>query len=217
MKKFAAIILPLIAAVAFSQSAIAQQPIANRDESNNIIVSGTGLVAGTLVKIYYPKVFDSRNFTTSGACNILTIKSTSSFAFDDWIKVGGVQLNLSENPPPALTGLLCVNGIPNSAFSWITKGVYKYIQSADKVYVVAPSPGVVLVSGDWPNFRLGKVDKCGRISIKNSEKWPMAGLNLNGALSYIVDESYGPDITIPTTTTAAMPICYRGVLYRKLE
>jgi hypothetical protein len=203
------------AAIVFPQSAIAQQPIANRDESNNIIVSGTGLQPGTLVKIYYPEVFDSKNFTPSTACNILTIKETSSFAFDDWIKVGGVQLNLSENPPPALPGLPCVNGAPNTTYSWITTGVYRYIQSADKVYVVAPSPGAVLVSGDLPNFRLGKVDKCGRISIKNSEKWPMAGLNLNGALSYIVDGSYGPDITIPTTTTAAMPICYRGILYRK--
>lgn len=215
MKKLIAALLCL-AAIALPQGAIAQQPIANRDGSNNIIVSGTGLQAGTVVKIYYPQVFDEKNFTTTTACNILTIKSTSSFAFDDWIKVGGVQLNLSENPPPALPGLPCVNGAPNTTYSWITTGAYRYVQSADKVYVVAPSPGAVLVSGDLPNFRLGKVDKCGRISIKNSEKWPMAGLNLNGALSYIVDGSYGPDITIPTTTTAAMPICYRGILYRKL-
>lgn len=216
MKKVIAALI-VFAAIAFSQSAIAQQPIASRDQSNNIIVSGTGLAAGTLVKIYYPEVFDSRNFTTSGACNLLTVKDTSSFAFSDWIKVGGVQLNLSRSNTPALTGSPCLNGVPNPAFSWTTTGVYKYLQSLDKVYVVAPSPGSILVSGNLPNFRLAKVDRCGRISIKNSEKWPMAGLNLNGALSYIVDGSYGPDITIPTTTTAAMPICYRGTLYRKLE
>jgi hypothetical protein len=215
MKKVIAALIGF-AAIALPQSAIAQ-PIANRDESNNIIVSGTGLTAGTLVKIYYPQVFDSRNFTTSGACNLLTVKDTSSFAFSDWIKVGGVQLNLSRSDTPKLTGSPCLNGTPNPAFSWTTTGVYKYLQSFDKVYVVAPSPGSILVSGNLPNFRLGKVDKCGRISIKNSEKWPMAGLNFGGALSYIVNGSYGPDITIPTTTTAAMPICYRGVLYRKLE
>ena len=214
MKKVIAALIAF-AAIALPQSAIAQ--VANRDASNNIIVTGTGLAAGTLVKIYYPEVFDSKNFTPATACNILTIKSTSTFAFDDWIKVGGTQLNLSENPPPALAGLPCVNGVPNTTYSWITTGVYKYVQSADKVYVVLSSASSVLVSGDLPNFRLGKVDKCGRISIKNSEKWPMAGLNFGGALSYIVNGSYGPDITIPTTTTAAMPICYRGVLYRKLE
>lgn len=214
MKKVIAAFLGF-AAIALPQSAIAQT--ATRDSADNIIVTGTGLPAGTLVKIYYPQVFDEKNFITSTACNILTIKDTSTFAFDDWIKVGGVQLNLSENPPPALAGLPCVNGAPNTAYSWITAGVYQYIQSANKVYVVAPSPGAVLVSGDLPNFRLAKVDQCGRISIKNSEKWPMAALNLNGALSYIVDGSYGPDITIPSTATAAMPICYRGTLYRKLE
>jgi hypothetical protein len=212
MKKVIAALIAF-AAIALPQSAIAQ--VANRDASNNIIVTGTGLAAGTLVKIYYPEVLDSKNFTPTTACNILTIKSTSTFAFDDWIKVAGTQLNLSENPPPALTGLPCVNGVPNTTYSWITTGTYKYVQSADKVYVVLSSASPVLVSGDLPNFRLGKVDKCGRISIKNSEKWPMAGLNLGGALSYIVDGSYGPDITIPTTTTAAMPICYRGTLYQK--
>lgn len=212
MKKVIAALIGF-AAIALPQNAIAQ--VAARDASNNIIVTGTGLQPGTLVKIYYPEFFDSKNFTTSGACNILTIKETSSFAFDDWIKVAGVQLNLSENPPPALPGLPCVNGVPNTAYSWINTGVYRYVQSADKVYVVAPSSGSILVSGDLPNFRLGKVDRCGRISIKNSEKWPMAGLNFGGTLSYIVDGAYGPDITIPTTTTAAMPICYRGILYRK--
>lgn len=212
MKKVIAALIAF-AAIALPQSAIAQ--VANRDASDNIVVTGTGLAPGTLVKIYYPQVFDSRNLTTSGACNLLTIKSTSSFAFDDWIKVGGVQLSLSENPPPALAGSPCVNGIPNSTYSWINAGIYRYIQSADKVYVVAPAAGSIVVSGDLPNFRLAKVDRCGRISIKNSEKWPMAGLNLGGSLSYIVDGSYGPDITIPTTTTAAMPICYRGILYLK--
>jgi hypothetical protein len=216
MKKIIAALISFIA-IALPQSVIAQQPIANRDESNNIIISGTGLQPGTLVKIHYPEVVDSKNFTTSGLCNILTIKNTSSFEFDEWIKVGGVKLNFSVNPPPALPGLPCVNGAPNASYSWITTGVYLYVQSADKVYVVAPAAGSILVSGDLPHFRLGKVDKCGRISIKNSEKWPMAGLNFGGTLSYIVNGSYGPDITIPTTTTAAMPICYRGVLYRKLE
>jgi hypothetical protein len=213
MKKVIAALIAF-AAIVFPQSAIAQ--VASRDASDNIIVTGTGLPAGTLVKIYYPQIFDSKNFTPTTACNILTIKSTSTFTFDDWIKVGGVQLNLTENPPPALAGLPCVNGVPNTAYSWINAGIYRYIQSADKVFVVTPSASPVLVSGDLPNFRLGKVDKCGRISIKNSEKWPMTGLNLGGALSYIVDGSYGPDITIPTTTTAAMPICYRGILYRKM-
>ena len=214
MKKVIAALIAF-AAIVLPQGAIAQ--VAARDASNNIIVTGTGLQAGTLVKIHYPQVLDEKNFTTTTACNILIIKKTSSFEFDDWIKVGGVQLNLSVSSPPALPGLPCVNGVPNTAYSWITTGVYQYVQSADKVYVVAPTAGSILVSGDLPHFRLGKVDRCGRISIKNSEKWPMAGLNFNGTLSYIVNGSYGPNITLPTTTTTAMPICYRGTLYRKLE
>lgn len=214
MKKIIAAILS-IAAIVLPQSAIAQT--ATRDSANNIIVTGTGLAPGTLVKIYYPQVFDKRNFTTTTACNILTIKRTSSFAFDDWIIVGGVQLNLNENPPAVLPGLPCVNGTLNTAYSWITAGIYKYVESGDKTFVAVPAPGLIAVSGDLPNDRLGKVDKCGRISIKNSEKWPMIGLNLNGALSYIVNGSYGPDIAIPTTVTAAMPICYRGSLYRPLN
>jgi len=213
MKKVIAALIGF-AAIVFPQSAIAV-PVANKDELGNIIISGTGLQPGTLVKIHYPEVFDSKNFTTSGICNILTIKNTSSFEFDEWIKVGGVPLNFPVNPPPALPGLPCVNGVPNTAYSWITTGIYRYVQSADKVYVVAPAAGSILVSGDLPHFRLGKVDKCGRISIKNSEKWPVTGLNFNGTLSYIVNGSYGPDIPIPTTTTAAMPICYRGTLYRR--
>jgi hypothetical protein len=203
------------AAIVFPQSAIAV-PVANRDHLNNIIISGTGLQPGTLVKIYYPEVVDLKNFTT-GLCNILTIKNTSSFEFDDWIKVGGVKLNLSVRTPPALPGLPCVNGAPNTAYSWRNAGVYRYVQSEDKIYVVAPAAGLILVSGDLPHFRLAKVDKCGRISIKNSEKWPVTGLNFNGTLSYIVNGSYGPDITLPTTTTPAMPICWRGILYQRLE
>ena len=211
MKKVIAAILS-IAAIALPQSAIAQT--ASRDSLDNIIVTGTGLPAGTVVKIYYPNVFDEKTFTPTTACNILTIKDTSTFAFDDWIKVGGVQLDLAENAPPALPGSPCVNGSPNSSYSWITTGIYRYVQSSNKVFVIAPSATPVLVSGDLPNFRLGKVDKCGRISIKNSEKWPMAGLNLGGTLSYIVNGSYSPDIPIPATTTSAMPICYRGTLYK---
>jgi len=214
MKKAIAALIA-IAAIVLSQSAIAQ--IANRDELGNIIVSGTGLAAGTLVKIYYPEVFDSRSFIPRGACNLLAVKSTSSFAFDDWIKVGGVQLNLAENSPPALSGLPCVSGVPNAAYSWITAGAYRYIQSADKVYILAPSAGAVVISGDLPNFRLGKADSCGRISIRNSEKWPVAGLNFGGSLSYIVNGSYGPDIAIPSVVTVAMPICRKGILYRRLE
>jgi hypothetical protein len=215
MKKVIAALIGF-AAIALPQSAIAV-PVANRDDLNNIVVSGTGLQPGTLVKIYYPEVLDSKNFTPTTACNILTIKNTSSFAFDEWIKVGGVQLNLAVNPPPALPGLPCVNGAPNAAYSWITTGVYRYVQSSDKVYVVAPNSSSILVFGDIPNFRLAKVDTCGRISIKNSDKWPMAALNFNGTLAYIVNGSYGPDIPIPTTVTRAMPICRRGTLYRRLE
>lgn len=214
MKKLIAAILS-IAAIALPQSSIAQ--VAAKDSADNIIVTDTGLVAGTLVKIYYPQVFDSRNFITSGVCNLLTIKKTQAFAYYDSIKVNGVQLNLSRSNPPELAGVPCLNGVPNPALAWITTGVYKYLQTIDKVYVVAPSAGSILVSGDMGNFRLGKVDKCGRISIKNSEKWPMAGLNLGGALSYMVNGSYGPDIAIPTATTTAMPICYRGTLYKPLN
>jgi hypothetical protein len=162
-------------------------------------------------------MFDSKNFTT-GACNILTIKQTSSFAFDDWIKVGGVQLNLSENPPPALAGSPCVNGVPNATYAWITAGIYRYIQSANNIYVIAPSPGAILVSGDIPKQRLGKVDSCGRISIKNSAKWPMAALNFgNGTFYYLPAESYPVNVALPTSVTPAMPICRKGTLYRRLE
>jgi hypothetical protein len=213
MKKFAAIILPLIAAVAFPQSAIAV-PVAHRDELNNIIISGTGLVSGTLVKIYYPGVLDSKTVST-GACNLLTIKETSSFEYAYWIKINGFQLNLSKSQVPTLTAPGCVNGVPNPAYTWITSGAYKYVQGYKKIYVIAPSAGQFSVSGDLPNHRLGKVDSCGRISIKNSAKWPIAALNFQGSLSYIVGESYGPDIPIPTTTTTAMPICRKGTLYRK--
>jgi hypothetical protein len=54
MKKVIAALIGF-AAIALPQSAIAQ-PVANRDELNNIIISGTGLAAGTFVKIYYPQV-----------------------------------------------------------------------------------------------------------------------------------------------------------------
>ena len=203
------------AAIALPQSAIAQ--VAHRDEANNIIVTGTGLTSGTFVRIHYAQIFESKNFTT-GVCNILTIKETSSFAFDDWIKVGGVQLNFPENPPPALAGSPCVNGVPNATYAWIRVGIYRYIQSANNVYVIAPSPGAILVSGDMPKQRLGKVDSCGRISIKNSAKWPMSGLNFgNGTFHYQASESYAVNVALPTSVTPAMPICRKGTLYRRLE
>lgn len=216
MKKLIAALIGF-AAIALSESAIAQTA-AHKDELNNIIVSGTGLPRGTLVRIYYPQVFDSRTVTPSGACNLLTIKSTSSFAFNDWIKVGGVQLSLDQGFVATLAGSPCVNGVPNTAYSWINAGAYRYVESADRVFVIAPSAAPVVISGDLPNFRLGKSDACGRISIRNSEKWPIAGLNFgDGTFSYIVNGSYGPDIPIPTTNTAAMPICRRGILYRPLN
>jgi hypothetical protein len=216
MKKVIAALIAF-AAIVLPQGAIAQ--VANRDEAGNIIVSGTGLAAGTLVKIYYPQVFDVRNIVTTGACNLLTINRTSTFQYTDWIKVNGTQLNLSRSRTPTLNAAACVNGIPNTVYSWITTGGYRYVQGGDekKIYVLAPNAGQFSLQGDLPNFRLGKVDSCGRISIKNSAKWPMAALNFGGALSYIVNGLYGPDITIPTATTTAMPICRKGILYRKLE
>jgi hypothetical protein len=215
MKKVIAALIGL-AAITLPQDAIAL-PVANRDELNNIIISGTGLAPGTFVNINYEQIFDSKNFTT-GACNILTIKETSSFAFDDWIKVGGVQLNLSENPPPALAGSPCVKGVPNATYAWITAGIYRYIQSANNIYVIAPGLGAILVSGDIPKQRLGKVDSCGRISIKNSAKWPMAALNFgNGTFYYLPAESYPVNVALPTSVTPAMPICRKGTLYRRLE
>ena len=213
MKKAIAALIAF-AAVVFPQSAIAV-PVANKDELGNIIVSGTGLASGTLVKIHYPGVFDSKNFSTIGACNLLTIKESSTFEYAYWIKVNDFQLNLSRSQVPTLTAAGCLNGVPNPAYTWITRGAYKYVEGYKKIYVIAPNAGQFVVSGDLPNFRLGRADSCGRISIKNSAKWPIAALNFQGTLSYIVDGSYGPDITIPTTTTAAMPICYRGTLYRK--
>lgn len=214
MKKVIAALIGF-AAIVFPQSAIAQ--VAHRDEANNIIVTGTGLTSGTFVRIHYAQIFESKNFTT-GACNILTIKETSSFAFDDWIKVNGVQINLPVNPPPALAGSPCVNGVPNPTYTWITTGIYRYIQSAKKIYVIAPNPSTILVSGDISKQRLGKIDSCGRISIKNSEKWPMSGLNFgNGTFHYQAPESYAVNVALPTSVTPAMPICRKGTLYRRLE
>jgi len=213
MKKVIAALIAFVA-IALPQGAIAV-PVANKDELGNIIVSGTGLQPGTLVKIHYPGVFDSKVFSTVGACNLLTIKESSTFEYADWIKVNDFQLDLSRSQVPTLTATGCLNGVPNPAYTWITSGAYKYVEGYKKIYVIAPNAGQFVVSGDLPNFRLGRADSCGRISIKNSTKWPIAALNFQGSLSYIVDGSYGPDITIPSTTTAAMPICYRGTLYRK--
>ena len=216
MKKAIAAILS-IAAIVLPLSAIAQTAAqANKDALNNIIVSGTGLAAETLVKIYYPQVFGTKNFTTSGACNILTVPKSSSFHYVDYIRIGTVQLNLSNFVLPALSGAPCLTGgVPNPAYSWRTQGMYRYAQDNNKLFILGAT-GQVTLTNDVAKFRLGKVDRCGRISIKNSEKWPIAGLNLDGFFSYAVGGSYAPDIRIPTTVTTALPICVKGILYRAL-
>jgi hypothetical protein len=214
MKKTIAALITF-AAIAFPLGAIAQ--VASRDSSNNIVVSQTGLTPGTIVKIYYPGVLTTKTFTTSGACNLLTITSSASFKFNAFIKVNGFQIDLDGSIPPQLTGLPCFNGAPNPAYPWITAGSYKYVQSypnGDKIFLTGAS-GSVEVSTDFPKFRLGKVDACGRISIKNSTKWDSEKLNLgNGTFSYIANGSYGPDIPIPNSSSNALPICRKGILYR---
>lgn len=206
-----------IAAIAFPQVAIAQTT-ANRDANNNIIVSGTGLAPDTLVKIWYPKVPDKQNVTTIGACNLLTLRSSANFDYVDFVKINGTQLNLSFSNWVSLTAPPCLKGVANTAYTWTTAGGYRYVEGKGKTYVLAPSPGSFAVETDTGNFRLGRVDKCGRISIKNSERWPIAGLNVgNGTFSYASNSGYGPDLLIPSTPSTAMPICYRGILYRPLN
>lgn len=215
MKKVIAALIGF-AAIAFSQSAIAQT--ANRDANNNIIVSETGLTAGTLVKVWYPGAVDKATLTASGPCNLLTVKKSDKLNYRAFIKVNGTSLSTTILGLPILTAPACVNGVANPAYTWITTGGYKYVQSTDKTFILTPSPGQFAIETDQGNHRLAAVDKCGRISIKNSEKWPIAGVNFgDNTFSYIVNGSYGPDIPIPATVSVAMPICYKGKLYRPLN
>jgi hypothetical protein len=217
MKKTIAAVLS-IAAIVIPQNAIAQT--AYKDSLGNIIVSGTGLAPTTIVKIYYPQVLDEKTFTTSGACNLITVNKSGSFHYTGYIEILSTRLELSYYTiPPLPAGLPCTNGVPNPAYAWLTAGAYKYIQATDsKVFVISPTAGAMKIKSDVANFRLGKVDSCGRITINNSVKWPIEKLGAaDGTFSYAAGGAYGPDLAIPATATAAMPICRKGTLYRRLE
>lgn len=216
MKKVIAALIGF-AVIALPQSAIAV-PVAHRDDLSNIIITDTGLAPGTFLKIYYPQIFDVKSFSTTGACKLLTIKESSTFNYYDTVKINGTQITLPHSDPPTLNGKPCVAGVPNTTYPWTVVGSYKYFKSWNVLYIIAPNAGQFSLVGDLPKLRLGKVDTCGRISIKNSAKWPMAALNFgNGTFDYISGDSYPVNVPLPTITTAAMPICRKGTLYRRLE
>jgi hypothetical protein len=103
----------------------------------------------------------------------LTIKETSSFAFDDWIKVGGVQLNLSEKSASGIGWITLCQGVFQMLHMLGLQQELSIYSSANNIYVIAPGLGAILVSGDIPKQRLGKVDSCGRIPLKiqRSGQW----------------------------------------------
>lgn len=214
MRKVIAAILS-IAAIALPQIAIAD-PVANKDELGNITISGINLAPNTPVTVRYPQILFSKVFNPSGVCNLVTVTFNKNFEFYDYIKVNGTQINLSFNELPALSGAPCVKGVPNPGYRWLTQGSYKYVQSADlkKVFLIGLTSPVTIES-DTDKARPLKVDSCGRIFLKNNEKWPVEKIELSGSLSYTL--ANGSDFVVPVGTSTKLPICYKGILYKALE
>ncbi|MEG4329306.1 hypothetical protein [Microcoleus sp. herbarium5] len=213
-----------IAAIALPQSAIAQStPAVSRDSLGNLIIGNSGYAPGTLIRIDYPTAVKEKTFTTSGACNLLTVKRSSTFYIGNYIKIGDSQINASNEATPGITGLACVNGAINPAYPWITVGAYRYVQSTGNAglqFIIAGATGSVLVTTNPGKERLGRTDSCGRVVIKNSEKWKVADLNDGtGTFGYTAGSDNWTILPLPAMETTSTPpyICYRKTLYKPLN
>lgn len=217
MKKFAAILL--IAAIGFPQSAIAQTSI-SRDSLGNVVIGNTGIAPGTLTIVDYNLAPKVKNFTTSGACNLLTVKSSSTFN-GNRLDIGTTRFDVSSGQPPALVGAPCTNGVINPAYPWITVGVYKYVQGAGSTMaIISGATGTVSVATNPGKERLLKTDSCGRLVIRNNEKWKIEHANDGGELGYKAAAAGSSWTLVPypaTATTSTPPyICYKKTLYKPL-
>lgn len=215
MRKLAIAALALIA-IAFPQSAIAIN--ASKDDAGNIVVTESGLVSGSLVKIPYQGIPIQRNFTPTTACNIISVTSSDKFKFIQFIKVAGTQINWSDLQEPTTNASPCLNGSINPALPWATFGSYQAVISPSKAntILVAGVLGSTPVSTDWWKTRLVKVDACGRIRLSNTPTWPVDKI-ASGGMFYFWDNGGNPsaDIPLPSSSTP-LPICRKGILYRPL-
>ena len=219
MKKAIAAILS-IAAIALPQSAIAV-PVVSRDLEGNVVIADSGIAPGTLVKVDYNLFPNIKTFVTSGACNLLTLKKSSTFRIRDYVSIGSTRLAIPYNTP-VLTGSPCINGVINPNYPWVTVGSYKYVWTRPGdglVVTVSGATGSVPVETDSGKTRLLKTDSCGRIVIKNSEKWKIEQTNYAGQMGYVpAGDTYWTLIPYPAmTTTNTLPyICYKKILYKPL-
>lgn len=218
MKKIAAFLT--IAAIAFPQNAIAV-PVVSRDPLGNVIIGNTGITPGTLTLVDYNLFPNKKSFSTSGACNLLTIKKSSTFPINQYVSIGGVKLNISNYQTPALVGDPCINGVINPAYPWITVGSYKYVQTRPgDVLTLIVSGATGSTSVETPGkTRLLKTDSCGRLVIRSSDRWKIEHANNEGEIAYKRSEdhywSYIPYPAVATTNTAPY-ICYKKTLYRPI-
>ena len=221
MKKAIAAILS-IAAIALPQVAIAQTArVISRDSEGNVVIANSGIAPGTLVIVDYNLFPNIKTFVTSGACNLLTLKKSSTFRIRDYVSIGSTRLAIPYNTP-VLTGSPCINGVINPNYPWVTVGTYKYVWTRPGdglVVTVSGATGSVPVETDSGKTRLLKTDSCGRIVIKNSEKWKIEQTNDGGELGYkAASDTYWTLMPYPAmTTTNTLPhICYKKILYKPL-
>ena len=221
MKKAIAEILS-IAAIALPQVAIAQTArVISRDSEGNVVIANSGIAPGTLVIVDYNLFPNIKTFVTSGACNLLTLKKSSTFRIRDYVSIGSTRLEIPYNTP-VLTGNPCINGVINPSYPWVTVGTYKYVWTRPGdglVVTVFGATGSNLVETDSGKTRLLKTDSCGRIVIKNSEKWKIEQTNDGGELGYkAASDAYWTLMPYPAmTTTNTLPhICYKKILYKPL-
>lgn len=207
----------LIAAIVFPQNAIAV-PVVSRDPLGNVIIGNTGIAPGTLTLVDYnlfPKV---KSFTT-GLCNLLTIRSSSTFKIGNYVQIGTTKFNLNGAGNFVNgQGKACTNGVLNAAYPWATNGTYKWAQNGSQI-IISGATGTVEVSTNPGKERLLKTDSCGRLVIKNSEKWKIEHANDGGELGYkSAGESYWTLVPFPATATTSRPpyICYKKTLYKPL-
>lgn len=208
----------LIAAIVFPQNAIAV-PVVSRDPLGNVIIGNTGIAPGTLTLVDYnlfPKV---KSFTT-GLCNLLTIKSSSTFKIGNYVQIGTTRFNLN-GAGNFVDGQekACTNGVLNAAYPWATNGTYKWAQNGSQI-IISGATGTVEVSTNPGKERLLKTDSCGRLVIRNSEKWKIEHANDDGELGYkpATGGSYWTLVPFPATATTlqAPHICYKKTLYKPL-
>ena len=160
MKKAIAAILS-IAAIALPQSAIAQTArVVSRDSEGNVVIANSGIAPGTLVIVDYNLFPNIKTFVTSGACNLLTLKKSSTFRIRDYVSIGSTRLEIPYNTP-VLTGNPCINGVINPSYPWVTVGTYKYVWTRPGdglVVTVSGATGSVPIETDSGKTRLLKTD-----------------------------------------------------------